>query len=175
MPPAPPPPRTPSPTPVPPAHHAASSCTSRAPTSPTSPEQRGPAASPRAMAASRICACSQRIWRLHPDTVPPPLDRFPRGPDFATKRRRPAVPRGYHPTRGPAGRSALWRSRPLEMPAWRWVQCHWGRPGDCCPGVGCPLGSQKLSQYRLKIPEPKPPPRPPSSPKDPRDAASRAG
>ncbi|XP_036746444.2 collagen alpha-1(I) chain-like [Manis pentadactyla] len=32
------------------------------------------------------------------------------------------------------------------MPAWRWVQCHWGRPGDCCPGVGCPLGSQKLSQ-----------------------------
>lgn len=113
-----------------------------APTSPPSPEQRGPAASPGATATSRMCSCSQRIWRLDRNTVPLPLDRITRS---LLAPPRPSLPLGgagasrpeeTHPSRGPTGRFALWRPR----------------PGRFQPGAGAVPPRGPLPRTRRRLP-----------------------
>lgn len=120
---------------------------SRVPTSPPYPEQRGPAVSPGVMATSQICACSQRIWKLAPDTIPRPPDRItwwpPRAPTLPRLRSKEPEPCrlvGSHPTRGPSGGSTFRRPRPERC-----------RPAPGAMSLGPPQGPLPQTQGRLPV------------------------
>nr|XP_012422679.1 PREDICTED: proline-rich protein 2-like [Odobenus rosmarus divergens] len=103
------------------------------------------------MATSRMCSSSQRIWRLDHNPVPPPPGRItgslraPPRPSLHSEAPEPAAQRGLIPPAAPLAASPSGGPDPGGC-SLAPVQCHWGHPGDRCPGpgAGSPPRSQQL-------------------------------